>query len=137
MDTKKFTKKEVEKMVREVMFFEKKEHFNAVVKAIHNGSSVVVDGLSYIGNGKYVNRNLKKRYKYKMLVPIVDKYNNLYSTDLYEGGAERAIKGQYAIYRITRQLAIGIVAIIETDYNVDRLDWGYRDDKWGYYKIIK
>jgi hypothetical protein len=136
METKQFKKEDIEKMVHEVMFFEKPEIFNSVVKAICNGDSVVVDGLCYKGNGQYVNRNLKKRYKYKMLVPIVDKYDNLYSTDLYEGNKENAIKGEYAIYRITRQLAIGIVCIVETDYKLKRFDFGYTQDNWGQYKII-
>ena len=137
MEKKKLTKKEIRGAVVTIMRFETEELLNEIVDGIYDGYSVIVDALSYRGNGSYVRRNSKDRYKYKMIVPILDKYNNLYSTDLHEGGVENAIKGDYGIYRATRQLVIGVIVKIETDYKIERFGFGYRDGNYGIYKLVK
>jgi len=129
------TKEELSSALRNVMDFETEDLFNKVLSCLISGDSALIDAISYIGNGRYVQRNLKKRYKYKLIVPIVDRNMNLYSTDLYEGSAERAIKGEYGIYRHTRQLCIDFISKIPTDYDKNRFDYGYRDEEYGISKI--
>jgi len=136
MQEKIITKEELSNSIKNVMSFETEDIFKKVINALLEGKSVLLDAVSYIGNGRYVDRGLKKRYKYKLIAPILDNNNNLYSTDLYEGGAERAIKGEYGIYRATRQLCVDFISEIEPDYNKERFDFGYKNEEYGIYKII-
>lgn len=128
-------RKEVEWSVSSIMKFDTDELFKEVVDSLCSGFSVVVDAVAYMGNGRYERRNKKARYRFKMITPIADKCGLLYSTDLFEGGAENAIKGHYGIYRATRQLVVGVVAKVETDYNIERFGFGYKDGSYGIYKV--
>lgn len=136
MESKQLTKEELGVSLKKIMHFETDEIFNKVLLGLASGRSVLVDAIAYIGNGRYVKRTLKKRYKYKLITPILDNQNNLYSTDLYEGGAENALKGPYGIYVCTRQMCIDFITTVDTDYSVDRFDFGYKDGKYGTYKLI-
>lgn len=137
METKQLTKEEIKIAVSNIMNFEKDELIDEISGGLYDGYSVLIDAVSYIGNGRWVNPKLKKRYKYKLIAPIVDDYNNLYSTDLYELNAEYAINGHYGIYTATRQMCIGIISIIKANYSIEKFMPGYRDAKYGIYKLIK
>ena len=99
------------------------------------GYSVLVDALCYRGNGNYDKPNKKDRYRYKLIVPIVSNSNDFYSTDLFSGDAENAIKAKYGIYTYTRQWLIKVVAKVEADYSIDRFGNGYKEEKYGIYKL--
>ncbi len=135
MNTKTLTKEEVRDALKKVMYFETDELLQEATKILCEGKSVLVDGLTYLGNGQHTRRTNKKRYKYKMIVPIVDSQGSLYSTDLFEGNVKNAITGKYGVYIVTRQLCIDVVGGIDTDYDIERFDFGYKDDKYGRFKV--
>lgn len=137
MEEKKVTKEELREYLRGVLHFETEDLLAECVDHLHEGRSIVLDALSYLGNGRHEKRTLKYRYKYKMIVPILDKNNRLYSTDLFISPKENAEKGCYGVYCVTRQLAIGLVNVLETDYSNERFGHGYRDGKYGSFKIKK
>lgn len=135
-EEKKLSRDQISEALQNILSFESGELFDSVLNSLHAGKSVLIDALAYMGNGKHENRKKKKRYRFKMIVPIVSNNGSLYSTDLYEGGSENAMKGRYAIYRATRQMAVELIAEIETDYRIERFEHGYREDSYGFYKVI-
>jgi len=137
MKTKKVSKEQLKGIVSNIMEFETDELLEKAVNSLFEGYSVIVDAVCYIGNGRYVDKKSKKRYKYKMIVPILDNYNNLYSTDLYQENSSNAIMAKYAIYRATRQKVVDVVAGIKTDYSLNRFDFGYKNGEYGIFKMIR
>lgn len=135
MKTKKLSLEDIKKYLKNIIIFEDMEMLDEAAQAISKGYSVVLDALSYRGNGHWVKANERGRYKYKMIVPIFSNDGVFYSTDLYKGGAENAIRGKYAIYRATRQLVFGIVAKVEADYDIKRFEHGYADGSYGIFKL--
>ena len=135
MEEKRLTKEEVKKALENILHFENDLDLDWSVDKLLGGDSIVVDALAYIGNGKWVKRESKKRYKYKMIVPILDKNNNLYSTDLFSGDIKNAICGKYAIYRATRQKVINVGGRVDTDYSLDRFEFGYKDGSYGIFLL--
>lgn len=135
MKTVKKTKKDIEKAVRDMMEFEEGTNlFNLIVYALSQKKSVIVDAVVYIGNGRHEKKTKKNRYRYKMIVPIMDDMGNLYSTDLFNGEPKYAEKSSYEIYRHTRQLVVDVVYIVTPDYAAKRRGWGYK--KNGFNKVI-
>lgn len=134
---KRMTEEEVRESVERVMSWDDEQLLDEVVQAICDGKSVVVNALSYIGNGKYVKENTRGRYKYKMFVPFVDKNGHIYSTDLFKGHISNAKKASFEIYSFTRQLVIEVVEVFETDFNTawDKFGHGYTPEKWGQNRI--
>jgi len=95
---------------------------------------VVVNAVSYIGAGEYTRINEKGRYKYKMIVPIISKCGELYSTDLYKDNVKFAIDGEYRIYH-TQQKVVDVICEIPADFSENRMGHGYTQEKYGYYKM--
>lgn len=137
---RKMSRHEVEQAIRKVMVWDfgngGEELLAEITRGICDGKSVVVDAVSYIGNGRYVKEGTKDRYQYKMFVPFVDKRGNIYSTDLFKGSKENAIKATYEIYTCTRQWVIKVVDVIDTDYSLNRFGHGYTPDDWGIERIV-
>lgn len=131
-------REEVREAVKRVMTWDfgngGEELLNAVTDGICDGKSVVVDAVSYLGNGKYEKENKRGRYRYKMFVPFVDKNGHIYSTDLFVD-MKHSIKATYEVYSFTRQLVIEVVAKIDTDYSLERFGHGYTAEKWGIERI--
>ena len=131
------TEDEVRESVKRVMTWDfgngGEELLEQITQAICDRKSVVIDAVSYLGNGKYVKHNTKGRYKYKMFVPFVDKNGNIYSTDLFKGNINNAKTAIYEIYSFTRQLVIEIVEVLDTDFATawNRFGYGYTPEKWG------
>ena len=132
---------EVRESVKKVMSWDfgngGEELLEEVTQAICDGKSVVVDAVSYKGNGKYVRENERGRYKYKMFVPFCDKNGNIYSTDLFKGHISGAKKAKFEIYSYTRQLVIDVVEVFDTDFATawTKFGWGYTPEKWGQNRI--
>lgn len=136
MNEKKLTQKQVEECLKNICHFNEEDLQHCATKLLE-GFSVVVDAVAYMGNGKWVKAEKKARYKYKMIVPILSNDNTLYSTDLYEGTVDNAIRGKYATYRATRQKVVKVIAEVVTDYSIERFDFGYKDGAYGIYKLTK
>ena len=122
---------EIKESLKKIMIFEDVQMLNEAAEGISDGYSIVVDALSYRGNGHWVAANRKDRYKYKMIVPIMSNSGILYSTDLFKGGMENAINGKYAVYSGTRQLVLGVLAKIQPDFDNNRFESGYKDGNYG------
>lgn len=139
MEIKEISRDEVRESIKKIMVWDYdnggEELLDNIVNRICKGRSVLIDAVSYLGNGKYVKENKRGRYKHKLIVPIVDNNGNIYSTDLYKGHSDNAVNGRYAIYTYTRQWALYVIEDFETDYQIERFEHGYRDDKWGSFKI--
>lgn len=132
--TKKLTRDEVWWSVTSILHFDTPEIRENLVDALIAGKSVVLDALSYIGNGKWVSPKKQGRYKYKMIVPIATNLDVLYSTDLFVD-LEDATRGKYGVYSHTRQMAVKIVLLLYTDYEIERFDFGYKDGSYGIYSL--
>lgn len=137
METIIKTKEEIKQSLKNILYWDNDLDLDFAIDTLSKGESIVIDAISYIGNGKWVNKLSKNRYKYKMIVPIMDKNNNLYSTDLFEGDIKNAICGKYGIYRATRQKCVNVVAKVDTNYSLNRFDFGYKDGIYGIYGIYK
>jgi protein involved in sex pheromone biosynthesis len=136
MNEIKLSKEEIGKKLKDVLHFDDDFTFNKTVEGLSEGYSVVLDAVAYIGNGRCVDRNKKKRYQYKMIVPILTDHGQFYSTDLFEKSSKNAIDGSYALYQHTRQLAVGIVGVVDTVYSPERFEFCYRDGKYGFNKLV-
>jgi hypothetical protein len=113
------------------MHFDKPELLDAVVTRICEGKSVLVDALAYRGNGKY-DRS-RDRYHFKVISPIACR-DTFYSTDLYKK-AEHAMEGKFGVYTYTRQLVIKVICYFDPEFSAEKLDHGYKEGKYGLYKI--
>lgn len=138
---KRMTEDEVRESVKRVMSWDfgngGEQLLEEVTQAICDGKSVVVDALTYKGNGNYAKESERGRYKYKMFVPFCDKNGSIYSTDLFKGSINGAKKASYEIYSHTRQLVIGVVEVFDTDYETawKKFGHGYTPEKWGQNRI--
>jgi hypothetical protein len=137
MEKLQMTREEVYENVKKIMTWDFENDgeklLNEVVDGICASKSVVIDATAYIGNGKYVPLRRKDRYKYKMIVPAVDKNKSIFSTDLYSGDMKFAIEGQYGIYTYTRQLVIKVLALVEPDISLERLM--HREAERGFFML--
>lgn len=130
------TKEEIREKIKKILYFDEEWLLNKTVEDLSKGYSVVLDAVTYIGNGRWVDPGKKKRYQYKMIVPILTNDGNFYSTDLYEKSSKNAIDGAYALYIHTRQLAVSLVGVVNTDYRPERFEFGYKDGSYGFNKLI-
>lgn len=133
MQEKHLTHEQIALALKKVMYWDDDNDVLDAATLLGQGHSVLVDALSYIGNGKWERKNKKDRYRYKVIAPILDEYGDLYSTDLFSGDAKHAIAAKLGIYQATRQLVIEVVSGVQ---HAGELGHGYKDGKYGVYKLV-
>lgn len=134
MQQKEITIEDLKKELNRVIDFNDDRLLNLALDGLSRGRSIVVDAVSYLGNGSYEKQNKRGRYKYKLIVPVISKAGELYSTDLFKDDVKYAIRAKYALYH-TQQMVVDIIAEIKPDFDEKRMEFGYTQEKYGYYKL--
>lgn len=118
-----------EKLLK-VMHFENEQVLDEAVEALDSGRSVLLETELYCGNGKW----RLGEYRYKMIVPSVDKTGRLYSTDVFKTHSA-AIEATYEIYICTRQNVLRVVRVLPADLSDNRYGFGYTQDSYGRFTL--
>lgn len=120
------SQEDVKQAIMTIMYFDTDELLEEVLERISEGKSVVLLTELYMGAGRW---KLSK-YKYKMIVPVLDKHLRFYSTDVFEF-VQDALEGEYGIYSVTRQNAKKIMCSLDADTADSRFGFGYTEEDYG------